>query len=811
MHRLSLLGLLLVWFPLIFPASALGQTRDPIRITNIRFGFPAGPLSATNATGQPMPLFKDGCWTPVFVDLTSKGPFELKPGESLQLCVECADSSDVLQRYCVPLPGLSEMPAGDVSRGSSRGNLPYMKPGRNELFVRVQAGSSQGGWRDLSPRTRSPITGVPPSDYLLLSAGASLEKLRLPVESDSRTRESEVRDLGVVHLAVVETPEQLPDQWFGYSGIDQLLLTTGADQAQFVQSLFTAEVHQTRVQALREWLSRGGRLIVSVGNHVETIADLEAFRDLLPVQLQGRLELEEVYLKWQEIHGQQSYRDHTLRASVAEQPILLSDFDLKPERGAKVLLDYENQNRPGNPRLPLIVQGSYGLGQITVVGFDLETSPFSTWEEPGVFWRWLLSSAGSRLPESLQVGRDRIGVSDQEAMQTGRKLQRYLDYFSGIPVISFGWVALFILVYILIIGPLEYLLLKRLFNRLEWTWLTFPILVLTFSLAAYFTAFAIKGKEQKINKIDVVDIDLSQQRLFGHTWFSVFSPRIENQNVQLIPSKQGWSTDKQSVDPVMLTWLGEANSNRTSLFRRRYDYWVDPAVKAFARGLENVPTQVWSTRAFASAWSTSLSIDSPPVESSLHHPTGDPQAIVGSITSQLPIAKMKGVHLIYRDKVYGPYTLLRGVPQRITTGVEATEVRTWIQELVRTNLPAEEYYSPYGTSDLPPKRYRLEPLLFHQFARSTGELTNAGFRMLDQSWRIRADNTSEVILVATLPLTEGDAAEQNTSLSNPSRLSLTRTPTQSQTTPSLTGSMRQETYLRVFIPIAPARMQEGQP
>src|SRR5207302_2692824 len=53
-------------------------------------------------------------------------------------------------------------------------------------------------------------------------------------------------------------------------------------------------------------------------------------------------------------------------------------------------------------------------------------------------------------------------------------LQGSLDFFEGVPVVSFGWVALFILIYIVLIGPVDYLFLKKVVKRLEWTWVTFP-------------------------------------------------------------------------------------------------------------------------------------------------------------------------------------------------------------------------------------------------------------------------------------------------------------------------------------------------
>ena len=52
-------------------------------------------------------------------------------------------------------------------------------------------------------------------------------------------------------------------------------------------------------------------------------------------------------------------------------------------------------------------------------------------------------------------------------MDLGGELKRSLEGFQEVPVISFGWVALFIVLYTLLIGPVEYYFLKRVLGRLE--------------------------------------------------------------------------------------------------------------------------------------------------------------------------------------------------------------------------------------------------------------------------------------------------------------------------------------------------------
>src|SRR6266699_4628591 len=133
------------------------------------------------------------------------------------------------------------------------------------------------------------------------------------------------------------------------------------------------------------------------------------------------------------------------------------------------------------------------------------------------------------------------------------------------PVISFGWVALFILLYIIVVGPLDYLFLKKVVKRLELTWVTFPAVVLIVSAVAYFTAYYLKGNDLKINKVDVVDINLHgpQKQVQGTTLFTLFSPRIKHYTVCVSPTAPHWSPSPASEKneySTVVSWLGRTTS-----------------------------------------------------------------------------------------------------------------------------------------------------------------------------------------------------------------------------------------------------------
>ena len=231
------------------------------------------------------------------------------------------------------------------------------------------------------------------------------------------------------------------------------------------------------------------------------------------------------------------------------------------------------------------------------------------------------------------------------------ELQRYIDTFEDVPVVSFGWVALFILVYIctIIVGPLDYLVLKKVFKRLELTWITFPTVVITISVGAYFVAYALKGDDLRINKVDLVEIDLHTPQAYGTSWFAVFSPRMQNYTIGIEPTFQGGPAGsllapKASTTIALLESISATpRGGSASLFRPTYEYAEDAA------GIDHVPIPVWSTRCFAATWRTSYAPANPPIRAELELSRGG--VVTGKIVNQLPV-DLQDVCLFYRDRWY---------------------------------------------------------------------------------------------------------------------------------------------------------------
>jgi hypothetical protein len=471
---------------------------------------------------------------------------------------------------------------------------------------------------------------------------------------------------------------------------------------------------------------------------------------------------------------------------------------------------YEDPTAGDLETRPVIWQSSCGLGRVLLVAFDLDSREFSSWDGNGAFWKKMQEEIAPRV--SAGEAKPAAGAFT-EGGELAVDLKRELENFKEVPVISFGWVALFILFYIVLVGPLDYLLLKKVFKRLELTWMTFPALVLIVSAAAYATAYYVKGDDLRINKIDLVDIDLhGSGQVYGHSWMTLFSPRIQNYTIGLEPAASDWggrwdaSDTDAPMPPVLVSAMDGPEpglgGNTQSLFRRPYEYADN------ASGLLRVPIPVWSTRTFTASWrvplkDAALKDRPPPVQAELRI-SRDGRALSGAITNNLP-AELQGGILFFQGQWYrlGERNLVPGERRQIAPLFEPDIKPHSLQEWFGDYQVLQSANSlTYNT---------LRPLLFYGVPGGRQQ-PNSGLRQFDEGWRLlslgegqQRRYRDEAILVARTPLRNDRAETVTQDGVSPARLWLDALPGTQPQRPALSGYLQQETYVRIYIPLVRSR------
>jgi hypothetical protein len=773
-------GMLL--FFLGIATSAWADTLPHIDDKGICIGLRDGPNVARS---------RNGVWTPVTVPLQAGA--EDVPRDHYRIVVETTDGEAVPYRYTVPVPA--------IPANSTQAVFAYVRPGSTGATFNVALQKIDGAEvqrvEDLS-RYSSNKEILELNELLYLTLGSSLHGLRVapkPGAAEPAPQpDNQGEDIPVAGFASIENVADLPDRWFGYESVDVIMITTSSDG--FVDQLLA--MNKVRRDALLDWVRRGGRVVLSVGRNQQSVAKWLEKVPLIDGVLQSKVTRPS-------LPNLQMWCGADPRQKQALRDLEIVRVQPGPNMHGLV---YENQ-APGDLEVrPILWQSSCGLGRVILVAFDLDAPPFSTWEGQGAFWKKLQEEVAPR------VSAGDVNRPAGPFVQGGElavDLKRELESFQDVPVISFGWVALFILFYIVLVGPLDYLVLKKVFKRLELTWITFPALVLIVSVAAYATAYYFKGDDLRINKIDLVDIDLhAPGQVYGHSWFTLFSPRIQNYTLGLKPAAPEWggSWDANDVDapapPLMVATMDGLETglggNLQSLFRRPYEYAGDASV------LRDVPIPMWATRTFTASWRVPLKDaqhkDRPPPLQAELRISRDGRAVSGGITNNLQ-AELQGVVLFFQGQWY----LLGNLAPR-----ETREVAPLFEPDVKPHSLQEWFtegrvLQPQGQTSFSASDQTVRAFLFHS-APGGGQQPNSGLRRFDEGWRVQSLGEGqqrryrdEAILVARTPTHSGRAETVAQDGVSPTRLWLGELPGTQPQRPALSGYLQQKTYVRIYIPL----------
>lgn len=649
---------------------------DRVEITGVRVGF-AG-------------VYKVGYWTPVEVQFDNRTPTPVTGHVELIL----PDGDGTPTR--VTSPAAVEIPASDQAQVTL-----YAKFGRLESSLRVRF--VQDGnvlvQRDLQAgEAHDSIlfpSAVPATDEVILTLGPAVGVEELSLNARRR-------NLSGVHQVELTDFESLPTAWYGYEGVDAIIVSTSdASRA----PAFSADSPPAR--AINLWIELGGRAILGVGQQAEEVLGDGSFlgqlapgrfSQMIPLRRGTALEM---------------YADTKTPLETRTRQQTLEVPQLIDVRGR--IEAYEG-NRPTD--LPLVVRAPHGFGEVVLITLDLDQPPLANWAGRAAVLNRLLARTGQdrRAETSDTLGAvTTIGYTDLSG-----QLRAALEQFGGVTVVSFALVGGLVFVYLLLIGPFDYWLVRNVLRRYEATWITFSLTVVVISLGAYFAAYAFKGRELRTNEVELIDFDLATSRVRGSVWANLFSPEPASYDLALEP-KLPTASEGQASPEVLMSWMGlpgralggmQAGSSNPPLFNQPYDF--SPTLAS----LRQVPVQIWSTKGFVARWHGESVA---PLRGELEARSDG--MLTGQIVNQTGI-DLTDVRLHYDRWVYPLSTLQAEQSVRIGDRQQPLTSRTLLtrQRAVKDSDIATVYNSQ--SDDVP---RIMEMMMFHQLAggeRYTAGLTN---------------------------------------------------------------------------------------
>ncbi|TVQ77694.1 MAG: hypothetical protein EA380_07080 [Phycisphaeraceae bacterium] len=589
-----------------------------------------------------------------------------RPGSWTGICLRVGLAAG-LQPRAAAVQLLIRDEDGDTMYAERRVTL---SPGREQpvwLYVRVPANLSSttvftvvvhelteagGIARRLGVSRITPSRVARPEDQLIgvigrRAYGVEQYELRAPPRSASSHIGSAHERIEVV-AGLPTTPQSFPDRWMGLAQYSSILWTDGLPSTLGVEG---------RAQALREWVYRGGHLIIvlpPVGGG--WFAADNPIVDILPDARVRRVEGADL----------EPYRELLTDVEFVEQrlpgDVTLHTFTVESGTPAAEATQVIN-----GPDGCVVVRRLVGTGMVTIVGIDLDSIRYAGGQmlRADAFWHRIFGNrfdvpSVSRVREQEQSG---FPQANQYPVDSGiaSAITR-----SGVAGVGILLAVIVFVAYWLIAGPGGYALL-RMRGLARHAWTIFVLTVAVFTLVAWIGARSLRQTDFSMEHLTLLDHVYGQPVQRTTTWASVFLPEYSDETVRV---------GEAGLDPRWIqaatTWSDPYASGGTLSFPDARGYRVESDAPFELR----VPSRA-TAKQFRFDWLGGPRWSMPrPVDEAQAPSLDSRRQITGALIHDLP-ADMTDVLIILVEEQTLPNQALGRQPGELWARVRVVQRRTW--------------------------------------------------------------------------------------------------------------------------------------
>lgn len=308
--------------------------------------------------------------------------------------------------------------------------------------------------------------------------------------------------------------DSLPETAVSFNNLDILIFN----------DVDTTQLTSAQLSALNSWIETGGQFVVTGGNGWEKT--VTAVNDLLPVTPTGSETFADLPAFNQQIGI--PFRD--------QGPYLLTTSTIRTGE----LIYHEDG-------LPILATQQLGQGRVYFLAIDPRTAPLLDWDgtellwdtivnaiEPQPFWQYPIQDTGSAIEAVSSLPDVRLPAVWQ--------------------------LLVFLLAYILLMGPINYIVLKRR-NQLDRAWVTIPVIVLLFSLGTYFVGANLRGQNAIVNQLSLAVSSAQADEAQVQTLIGLYAPQRGEYDMSipgdvairpLTPGYFGFGTNNTSIEKITL-------------------------------------------------------------------------------------------------------------------------------------------------------------------------------------------------------------------------------------------------------------------
>ena len=408
--------------------------------------------------------------------------------------------------------------------------------------------------------------------------------LRLPQE----TRSVSATEDGKVFVGA-KVARMVPWDWTGFVSLDLLILYDPD------WSLLREE----QAEAIRQWVHNGGTVLLVLGRN--PLPPTGPIRAMLPFQASDLREIE------------LSPKTLDRLGLKGDEPERVTAWPLRLDPGAVVIGDL----RAGEAQTIFSVAHS-GFGRVGVLAFPPSDLSDRQDERTAEFWTRLIAAGLGQRADSANAERwpggrlmgptsrhgRTIEVVGQDARPSGRHDNRFLItaaqsgsnqvlehlyQIRQMRPLSIWWVILPLAALAVLLGPVDYLVLKRI-DKLPYTWLTSTGWIVLFTVGAYYGVQWVRGGDMEVRAVSVLDGIAGREGARAVSYMGVFAPRSDEYQLSGLRRNQWWSGLAPSQHTISM-------HHRQAAMRQIHCVQTDGGNLPFS-----LPINIWTVQSLVGEW-----------------------------------------------------------------------------------------------------------------------------------------------------------------------------------------------------------------
>lgn len=316
------------------------------------------------------------------------------------------------------------------------------------------------------------------------------------------------------------TGDSFPEDWQVLKMVNYLV----------IDNFDTSSLSEKQYDALKRWVNNGGVLILSLGSHYQNV--LSGFKDDFVSGSLGAISKK------------------TLTWNTTEETLTLNDVECM-----SFSLDDGEEFADFSTDKTAYVK-KVGLGNVVVLSYSLSMEPMSTFTRRNEVASMLLSSSASSVTENIMLngGYDNKTTMGMDLISISENIRKPSTVLYG----------LLLTLYVVLVGPLLYLILKKT-NKREKIWIAIPVVAFVFTGIIYLTSFIYRINKPLLNTFSLISAD--EEGASETVYSSVVCPSAKKYTLKLNDTYDEVRYNYNQYDYSMF-------GNNTSAEEGKYDYML---------------------------------------------------------------------------------------------------------------------------------------------------------------------------------------------------------------------------------------------